>query len=101
MNIAKIFNETVTIHDQIGEEKYWFKFRKNGLTPNFKQHFHDTQRNPESYAKALASVVTEWDLKLDDEDFPPTEANLRNVPTEFLDRMLEKIAETWSEPSES
>lgn len=94
MNISTL-NKTARLEIEYNGEKVWFQCKTNALTPRFLDQVSNIQTDVKLLAKALASVVTEWDINLDGQPFPPTEENLLDVPTPFLTTMIEKMTEVW------
>lgn len=95
MNIATL-NKTARLEIEYNGQTVWFEAKTNALTPRFLDQVSNIQADVKLLAKALASVLTAWDIDLDGEPFPPTEENLLDVPTPFLTAIIEKMSEAWA-----
>jgi len=95
MNITKAakLNETESFELEYNGEKVKFEAKAASLTPRLLSQTSAIS----GYAKAVAEVVTDWDVTSDDNGtkWPLTEADLEMLPVNFLDAVLGKVAESW------
>lgn len=98
MDIKKVLklDETTTFESEWNGEKFSFDARTNILTPEWLQMNTDVDEKPENLARMLANTLTNWDITMGDDPFPPTFENLRKVPKNFLWHVISKISESWS-----
>lgn len=96
MNITKVekLDATESFTLEWKGEKVNFEAKSVTLTPQVLQDVGEFI----SYPKAVASIVTEWDVTADDagNKWPLTEEGLAKLPVPFLTAVLNKIAESWS-----
>ena len=81
---------------EMNGEKFWFEAKEEMLTPAFLLQLKEWDTDPLASAKALSSVITDWDVEMDGKPYPPTEENLREVPKKFLTHCLNIIVESWA-----
>lgn len=94
MDISEILGKTVDFEVEWRGHKVKFSAREDSLTP----HLLSNIKAAEDYPKAIALVVTDWDVtgKDPNEKWPLTEDALSRLPIAFLSAMLDKIGESWS-----
>ena len=96
MNITKVgkLDQTAKFEMEWEGHKVHFSARSASLTPQFLKDSGDLT----SYPKAIAEVLTEWDVTSDDEGtpWPLTEPELAKLPVPFLTAILNTIAESWT-----
>jgi hypothetical protein len=94
MNISKKLAQTEQFELEYEGEKVAFEAKSYTLTPQFLKDAGDLI----SYPKAVAEVVTDWDVTTDDagNKYPIDEENLARLPVPFLTAILNKVAESWS-----
>jgi hypothetical protein len=103
--IALELDKVTRFDDEYNGHKYWFEAKAEMVTPRFLQQVKEWDADPIKKAIAMSEVITAWDIDMNGEPFPPNAENLSRTPNKFLDRMLDKIAESWqgnpTKPDES
>jgi hypothetical protein len=96
MNITKVAKLDETESFEMEWEGHAVKFdaKTVTLTPQFLKDAGDMI----AYPKAVAEVVSDWDVTSDDEGtkWPLTELELAKLPVPFLTAILNKISESWA-----
>ena len=97
MDLKKAYNlEKVTrFDDEVNGEKFWFEARDEMMTPAFLAQLDNWDTDHIGCCKAVASVVTNWDIEMDGQPFPPTVENLAQVPKKFIAHIVNTISKSW------
>jgi hypothetical protein len=97
MNLAKALDlEKVTrFNDEINGEKFWFDAKDELMTPEFLNQLDNWDTDHLGCCKAMASIITDWDVEMDGEPFPPTAENFAKVPKKFSAHIINTIAASW------
>lgn len=97
VSIGKLQRNTAQVAIDIDGETLNVVYRPSGLTPAAEDQMHEqvqAQRGGASLVTVLAPMLVSWDLLDEDGTSLPTdEATLRQLPTEFLSRVVEAITE--------
>jgi len=96
MNISTLLTQTEPFSIEWNGETVTFQAYKNALTPQLSQQWVDAARKPLGLAYFAASVVESWDVDMNGEPFPPTPDNFAIIPTKFIEKMLDMVAESWT-----
>lgn len=95
MNITKVgkLDQTENFEMEWEGHKVSFSAKAASLTPQFLKDAGDLI----SYPKAIAEVLTDWDVTSDDEGtkWPISEDALAKLPIPFLTAILNTVAESW------
>lgn len=100
MDVSELIGETTDFEVEWNGKKVAFTARKASLTP----HLLNNIQSAGGYAKALAGVLTDWDLADkqakwwggEPKKWPIDEDHIAQLPIEFLSAILDKIGESWS-----
>ena len=76
-------------------EKFTFSAKSEMLTPAFLDNLKEWDAKPLACAEALSGIITEWDIEMNGQPYPPTAENLAQVPKKFLNFLLSEIVESW------
>jgi hypothetical protein len=104
MDLKKVLDldKTEKFNGEFNGEKFTFHAKSQMLTPEFLQQLADLSTKPIEYANAMSGVITEWDITMGKDakgnpiPYPPTFDNIKKIPREFLEYILDVIAESWA-----
>jgi hypothetical protein len=97
MNLATALqlDKVSRFESEFNGEKFWFDAKEEMLTPAFLDNLKNWDSDPLACAEALAGCITAWDIDMNGKKFPPTAANLAQIPKKFLNHLLTVIVESW------
>lgn len=90
-------NQNLVIH--FGNEIVNIQYRPNYLTPEFEENLKglkEEEKVSESFLTMFCSLISAWDLKMDDSDalpIPIERDSLKVIPYEILGEILNKVQE--------
>lgn len=97
MNLATALqlDKVSRFESEYNGEKFWFDAREEMLTPAFLNNLKEWDNDPLACAEALAGCITDWDIDMNGKKYPPSAANLAQIPKKFLNHLLTVIVESW------
>jgi hypothetical protein len=88
--------KTKTVVVEFEGEQVSVTFAPAKITPRWEQEFNEALKSEwksRAMVETLATVIVDWDITSDGKPFPPTEANLAQLPMELLTAIFVAIME--------